>query len=468
MKAVAKTQLGQSLHLTPQLLQSIRLLQLNGMELEMELARVLEANPLLEREDEAAEAEDGAATGQAAEEAAAWDELPETAFERVRSGGDLHGDTDALAGIAAPESGDIRQRILAAARLELGVEDLAILAWLLDRIDDSGYLEAPAAEVAADGAARFDVAAARIEALRQRLLTGDPCGFGAESLAECLRAQLDDLAGSVPGRPLARRIVAEALDLLAAHDEAAIARRLGVEAADAAEAIRLVLCLEPRPGAELPADPRFYVVPDVIVRRVDGRLQTLLNPQTAPKVRVDAQMEALLATAGDDAGSQKMKELLAEGRGFARGLSMRYDTLLRATRAIVARQQAFFAEGEAALAPLTLKEIAEDIGMHESTISRITSGKYMQTPRGTIELKKMFCVKLDGAAVSGAAVRAMVGRLIAGERADAPLADETIAALLEREGVSIARRTVAKYREQLGLAPARLRKSQAGRGRRAA
>ncbi|RBC18011.1 RNA polymerase sigma-54 factor, partial [Xanthomonas oryzae pv. oryzae] len=196
--------------------------------------------------------------------------------------------------------------------------------------------------------------------------------------------------------------------------------------------------------------------PDVLAWHADGSWRVALNPATTHRVSINPVHERALAEAGEAA--QPLRDMLQEARWLTRGLSMRYETLLRATRAIVERQAAFLARGEEAMAPLTLKEIADKIGMHESTISRITTGKYIQTPRGTFELKHFFAVRLEGASVSGQAVKAMVRRLIESEPAGRPLADEAIAGLLSRQGVHIARRTVAKYREQLDIAPARERR----------
>jgi len=200
----------------------------------------------------------------------------------------------------------------------------------------------------------------------------------------------------------------------------------------------------------------------VMVRCVDGRWQVALNPRCTPRIQVNPMHESALSKAGHSAATAHLRELLQQARGLAHGLSVRHDTLLRTAREIVAHQASWLSEGDEAMAPLTLKNIADRLGVHESTISRITTGKYMQTPRGTFELKHFFAVRLEGAGVSGAAVRAMVKRLIDGEPAQRPLPDEAIATLLARHGIHIARRTVAKYREQLGIAPARIRRQRAG------
>lgn len=458
MKTTLATQLGQQLHLTPALLQSIRLLQLNGLQLEQEIRQVLENNPLLELEEEApSAAADAAPAGDAQVETAAFDELPESSMWDVAGASWNDADEDRTARLAMGESSDPHLRILQALALDLDDGDLAIAAFWLEHCDDAGYLQAPLPQLTLLASARFDRDGAHVESIRQRLLQGDPAGMAACDLRECLQAQLAALPGAVPARHLAARLLGEDLQLLASHDYAAIARRLEAEDADAHEAIRLVLSLQPRPGDTLLPQEESAVVPEVVAWRADGQWRVALNPATAPRVTLNPTYERALA-ASEGAAAQPMREMLQEARWFTRGLSMRYDTLLRTARVIVERQAAFLAEGEEAMAPLTLKEVADAIGMHESTVSRITSGKFMQTPRGTFELKHFFAVRLEGASISGQAVKAMVRRLIESEPASRPLADEAIAVLLSRQGVNIARRTVAKYREQLDIAPARERK----------
>ncbi|KQN98054.1 MULTISPECIES: RNA polymerase factor sigma-54 [Stenotrophomonas] len=456
MKTTLATQLGQQLHLTPALLQSIRLLQLNGMQLEQEIRQALENNPLLELEEEATPAAD-ASGGDAQAETAAFDELPESSMWDVAGASWNDAEEDRTARLAMGESSDPHLRILQALALDLDEGDLSIAAFWLEHCDDAGYLQAPLPQLTLLASARFDRDGAHVESIRQRLLQGEPAGMAARDLRECLQVQLAALPGAVPARHLAARLLGEDLQLLASHDYAAIARQLDAEQADVLEAIRLILSLQPRPADTLQPQEESAVIPEVVAWRADGQWRVALNPATAPRVTLNPTYERALA-ATEGSAAQPMREMLQEARWFTRGLSMRYDTLLRTARVIVERQAAFLAEGEEAMAPLTLKEVADAIGMHESTVSRITSGKYMQTPRGTFELKHFFAVRLDGASISGQAVKAMVRRLIESEPAARPLADEAIAVLLSRQGVNIARRTVAKYREQLDIAPARERK----------
>ena len=456
MKASATTsmQLGQGLHMTPQLLQSIRLLQLDGLQLDLEIRRVLEQNPLLELDEEPV-ASPVPERADAATDVASFDELPESSMWDVRGAAWSGDDEDGLQRIAGEESSDPHLRILQRLAMELDAGALEIAAFWLTHCDDAGYLAAPHGDLLTQATACFDRNAAEIEAVRQRLLAGDPAGVAARDLRECLLAQLAALPGRVAGRALARRLIDTALDLLAGHDIAALAKHLQRDEADVHEAVRVVLSLDPRPASAGAPAEATAVVPDVVVWHADAGWRVALNPAAAPRVSINAGYERALA---NGEGGAPMRDMLQEARWFTRGLSMRYDTLLRTARVIVERQAAFLERGEEAMAPLTLKDVADAIGMHESTVSRITTGKFLQTPRGTIEMKRFFAVRLDGANVSGAAVKAMVRRLIDGEPAHRPLADDAIALLLARQGVHIARRTVAKYREQLDIAPARTRR----------
>ncbi|MCC7635291.1 RNA polymerase factor sigma-54 [Stenotrophomonas rhizophila] len=456
MKPTMSTQMGQQLHLTPQLLQSIRLLQLDGMQLELEIRRALETNPLLELEEAPEPAAEEASEPTTTLEVAAFDELPESAMWDVAGASWQDGDDDRLQRIAADESSDPQLRALQRLALELDARELAVASFWLEHCDDAGYLQAPLAQLQLLASARCDVDAAGVEAVRQQILHGDPAGLAACDLHECLSVQLRALPGRVPARHLAQRVLDEGLASLAAHDYAALASQLDAEVADIHEAVRLILSLQPRPGESLLPDRTGVVIPDVIAWHADSQWRVALNPATSRRLSINPGYEHALAEAGDAA--QPLREMLQEARWLTRGLSMRYDTLLRTTRVIIERQAGFLTRGEEAMAPLTLKEVADAIGMHESTVSRITTGKYLQTPRGTLELKHFFAVRLEGASVSGQAVKAMVRRLIDAEPAGRPLADEAIAGLLSRQGVNIARRTVAKYREQLDIAPARERR----------
>ena len=462
MKASLSTQLGQQLHLTPALLQSIRLLQLNGMQLELEVRQALENNPLLELQELAEDAPAAVAADDAQADTAAFDELPESNLWDVPGASWNAADEDRMARVAAGESTDPQLRVLNALALELDEADLAVAAFWLEHCDEAGYLQAPLAQLTQLASARLDRTGADIEAIRQRLLQGEPAGMAAVDLHECLLAQLTALPGRVPARHLACRLLDADMQLLANHDYAALAQALDAEVADIHEAFRLILSLQPRPGETLLPQQEASVIPDVVAWHADGQWRVALNPATTPRLAINSSYERVVADSSGES-AQPLREMLQEARWLTRGLSMRYDTLLRTARVIVERQAAFLVNGDECMAPLTLKEVADLIGMHESTVSRITSGKYLQTPRGTFELKHFFAVRLEGANVSGQAVKAMVKRLIDAEPPARPLADEAIAGLLSRQGVNIARRTVAKYREQLDIAPARERRRQSSK-----
>jgi RNA polymerase sigma-54 factor len=455
VKAVMSPKLGLGVNLTPQLLQSIRLLQLTAPQLELELRQALERNPLLEQED--AEDEGIAALADPQLETAAWDELPEPSFV---SGGSVGGDydDDSAARIADGESSDPRLRLLKSLSLQWKARDLELAAWWLDQCDDRGYLEAPLDELHLLGANACNVDASELEIVRQRLLHGEWPGVAARDAGECLRAQLSMLPGSAE-RTLASRILRDHVDLLAMHDEAALAKALNADVAAVRDAVALILTLRAHPIEDAPASDRDVVIPDAVAWRADGRWHVALNHRSTPRVRIAPHCERALADAPGDVSA--LRGLLDEARWLVRGVAMRNDTLLRTTQVLVERQRAYLERGDEAIAPLTLREVADAIGMHESTVSRITTGKYLQTPRGTLELKRLFAVRLDGADVSGSAVKAMVKRLIDDEPVHAPLADDTIAGLLARQGVRVARRTVAKYRDQLAIAPARQRRRPA-------
>ena len=453
MKANLRIGVTQGVNLTPQLLQSIRLLQLTAPQLEQELRQALERNPLLEQEQIEDEDADEPVAEAAALEAAAWDELPEPAFLSGGSAGS--GDDDATARIADGESSDPRLRLLRQLSLHWNDADLEVAAWWLDQCDDRGYLEQPLDALLAAAREAFPARADDVGLLRTRLLHGDWPGMAAADAGECLAAQLRALPEDNT-RARAARILDSHLDLLAAHDAAAIAAATGADADAVQAAVSMILSLRPHPVQAPAVEDHPHIIPDVVAWRANGAWRVALSSRAAPRVRIVPHCERALA--GSD--HAVLRGLLDEARWLVRGVGMRNETLLRTAQALVERQGAFLDRGPEAILPLTLREVADAIGVHESTVSRIVSGKYIQTPRGTFELKRLFAVRLEGAQVSGAAVKAMVKRLIDDEPAAAPLADDVIAGLLARQGIRIARRTVAKYRDQLAIGPARARQSQ--------
>ena len=501
---------SQHLALTPQLQQSIRLLQLSTLELAQEVDAMLVDNPFLERagDDAAAEPAPAPAPEHPMERAQvtpiseAFDADPARAPAQNESDGasDWEGDADvdpsgsdspwsADAPIRAPRHEDdegaageyeyahetlaahLHRQALA---LRPSREERAALSYLIDSLSDDGYLE-DALESLVEALVGADNTEALLEmsahfAVALRLLQSlEPTGVGARDLAECLRLQIQALerARAHPGPVLcaAKAICGQPLEWLARRDVRRLSQACGASEEDTRAAMALIARLEPRPGRRFAEVDRNVITPDVIVRkRVQAgevRLDVQLNPDVMPQLRVhDAYAQALRQHRKDE-GHQALQARLQEARWFIRNIEQRFDTILRTSRAIVDKQQSFFLHGDLAMRPLVMREIAEELGLHESTISRVTSGKYMATPQGTYELKHFFGSGLGtetGGSASSTAVRALLRQLIAAENPARPLSDGQLADLLKAQGIACARRTVAKYREQLKIAPAPLRK----------
>ena len=476
MKPGFQLQIGQHMTMTPQLLQSIRLLQLSSLELEQEVQQALESNVMLEREEEAA---DEPATHEPAAHAeieqAQSTDAPVTgcdvaATERVQadydwsssegwSGGEQGEDEDPIeARTAAPESSDARVRALEQLRMTLrDAREAQIALAIVEAVDDNGYLERALSDIADE----VDADLPEIEAVLRKVQAVEPSGFAARNLRECLELQLRDVPAKTPGRIYAQRILEDGMDLLALGAHAALSERLGIPSSRLQPAINLILSLNPKPGAAL-ANAAQSVLPDLIITGMPGSWKVELNPATLPRVRINSLYERLL---NGGAVHRGLREQLQEARWLVRGLEMRHETLIRTARVVFERQANFLRSGEEGMAPLTLREVADAIQMHESTVSRITTNKYVQTPWGVYELKDFFPSQLGAAEgeTSGTAVRAMIRRIIDGENAKAPLCDGAIAAILHRNGVRVARRTVAKYREAMKIVPAKERRAATAR-----
>ncbi len=498
MKPSLQLRLSQHLALTPQLQQSIRLLQLSTLELQQEVEQMLEQNPFLEADDDggaaldtapperskASEREDSAEQGgedaPLAEMVA--DEFGTTEredWENGTEGDDFDGISElppASGGQGEDDESEPQERGESAGTLadhlrrqalglRLSPEDAAALAVLIDSLDDDGYLCDPLEQIA-DHLAQM--LALRGEEAREELLDRlrcalrwlqhlEPTGVGARSLAECLLLQL---RGRDPGpaRELAIAIAREHLELLARKDLKRLAAATGAEEALIREAQALIRGCEPKPGRPFAPAESNIVVPDVIVSRSGRGLKVALNPDVMPRLRInDLYARALRGQRGSGLGGR-----LQEARWFMKNVQQRFDTILRVSRAIVDRQRNFFSHGAIAMKPLVLREIADEMGMHESTISRVTTAKYMATPQGTFELKYFFGSSLAteaGGNASSTAVRALIQQLVDAENPVKPLSDNQLSSMLEEQGIQVARRTVAKYREALKIAPASQRKA---------
>lgn len=478
MKHSLQLKLGQHLTLTPQLQQSIRLLQLSTLELNQELEQMLQDNPLLEREDEnedearitAAEAPAHTAEAEAQVTEAAPSESSES--DPVTSLDDSDWNDHSAAG-NNDEDGDYEHGSVSGATLRehllnqlivspLTLRDRALVAALIDDLDDSGFLTQPLADITASLQAEIDeLEPEEVETALKHLQNMDPTGVGARNLAECLTLQLRALPPDTPARDAAMRLTTHYLDLLAARDVGKLKKMLGIDDAMLRAARTLILSLNPRPGAAFSADETRYVIPDVYVRKVKGMWIASLNADAMPKLRVNRVYADILARHREGGGGQLASQL-QEARWLIKNVQQRFDTILRVSQAIVDRQKQFFEHGDVAMRPLVLREIADTVELHESTISRVTTQKYMMTPRGLYELKYFFGSHVatdNGGACSSTAIRALIKQLIAAESVKKPLSDGQLADVLSQQGIVVARRTVAKYRELLQIPPANMRRA---------
>jgi RNA polymerase sigma-54 factor len=475
MKPSLQFRLSQHLTLTPQLQQSIRLLQLSTVELNQEIDRLLMENPALEREDheggeaEAAPHATSSATPtseppaeQPAEQSAAASDVDWSAepASNWRAGGD---DEDSDRSLATPDTPTLRDHLRSQLTLtKLGERDRVLVGLLIDALDEDGYLTQPLEEIVAMLSPEAEVdrefLLGELSIALQQLQNLEPVGVGARSPGECLCLQMKALAKDAV-RDLALVIAEKHLELLAGRDYTRLKSATGADDDALRAAQRLILALNPRPGAAFAKVEARYVIPDVIVKKSRNVWRASLNPEAMPRLRINRLYAELAAAArsGNALSSQ-----LQEARWLIKNVQQRFDTILRVSQAIVDRQRHFLEHGEVAMRPLVLREIAQTLSLHESTISRVTTQKYMATPRGTFELKYFFGshVATDaGGAASSTAIRALIKQLVAAENTRAPLSDARIAQILGEQGIVVARRTIAKYRESLQIPPVNQRKA---------
>ena len=486
MKHSLQLKLSQHLTLTPQLQQSIRLLQLSTIELNQELERYLAENPLLERSDLgppdetiAAPVNGTAPAGETLrqegerEEIARSDSREEPANLAYEHGfGDEHVGTgasrreddgrDDFTQFAAAEPTLAEHLESQLALVGLTERDKRIAAMVIGHLDEEGYLKQDLEELrAAAVAAMPDIEIEDLQIALKHVQNLEPTGVGARDIAECLELQLRAMPESTPHRDGAIELVTRHLDVLAARDFNKLKRLLAVSEDELRDIRSLVLTLDPKPGRAFGTGDVRYVVPDVVVRKVGGRWGASLNREAMPRLRIN-KMYADILQASRENGGKHLAGQLQEARWLIKNVQQRFDTILRVTQSIVDRQKNFFEHGEVAMRPLVLREIAEAVGLHESTISRVTTQKYMLTPRGIFELKYFFGshVSTDtGGACSATAIRALIKQLVAAEDGRKPLSDHRISDILAQQGIQVARRTVAKYREAMHIQPANLRKS---------
>jgi RNA polymerase sigma-54 factor len=475
MKQTLQLKLSQHLTLTPQLQQSIRLLQLSTMDLNQELEKFLADNPLLEREEPAAEtpiarmngepitvqATAGEAPAEAAPAESAPSELDWLAEAAPSGAGRDDGEEGDFPQLAA-DSPTLREHLLGQLSLtNLEPRDRNIVTVLIEALDEDGYLTQPLEELVELLPAELQIELDELQIALKHLQNLDPTGIGARSCAECLELQLLALPETVPARTLALTLVRKHLPLLATRDFARLRKMLQCSDDELRQAQHLIQSLNPRPGAAFTQLETRYVVPDVVVKKVKGVWVASLNPEAVPKLRINRMYAEILQSNRNNSGGQ-LSQQLQEARWLIKNVQQRFETILRVSQAIVDRQRHFFEHGEVAMRPLVLREIADTLGLHESTVSRVTTQKFMFTPRGIFELKYFFGSHVateTGGACSATAIRALIKQLVAAEDAKKPLSDSKIAEILGQQGIVVARRTIAKYRESLHIPPVNLRKS---------
>ena len=478
MKHSLQLRLSQHLTLTPQLQQSIRLLQLSTLELNQELERFLQENPLLERDEGPIEVLpgpvglNGATPAEGVAEAAVTstddgpalsegDSFPSEREGPYGAGSREDGDDDDYPQLAA-ENPTLRQQLISQLSLtNLPARDRTLVILLIESLDDDGYLTQDLAELQAMLPEELDVELEELQIALKHLQHLEPTGVGARNLGECLALQLCALPESTSWRAEALEVVRNHLEALAGRDFARLRKALRCDDATLRGLQKLITGLNPRPGREYASDDTRYVVPDVIVRKVKGVWLASLNPDAMPKLRINRLYADILSRARNS-GSQQLASQLQEAKWLIKNVQQRFDTILRVAQSIVDRQRHFFEHGEVAMRPLVLREIAEVLELHESTVSRVTTQKFMHTPRGIFELKYFFGSHVtteSGGAASSTAIRALIKQLVSAENSRKPLSDSQISEILGQQGIVVARRTVAKYRESLQILPVNLRKT---------
>jgi len=516
MKASLQLRLGQSLTMTPQLQQAIRLLQLSTLDLQQEIQEALESNPMLEvtENEESSQSnssneentgnENNSEPNKTTEKEASAEVKSEGTEEIMNSEDwsdaiptDLPVDTawddiypnNAPTGPAPEEDTDFESRNSVGESLQdhllwqlnltpMSDTDKLIAISLIDSINTDGYLSDTIEDIHSgllesisprdDSNDAFDsslddleIELDEVQAVLKRIQHFDPPGVASRDLQECLLTQLNQLPSDTPWLPQAKLVISHYLNLLGNRDYAQLIRRSRIKEEDLKLVIQLIQSLNPRPGEHISDSTPEYVVPDVFVKKVNERWKVELNPEIAPKIRVNSGYASLVKRADSSADNTYMKDQLQEAKWFIKSLQSRNETLLKVSSKIVEHQQGFLDHGEEAMKPLVLHNIAEAVEMHESTISRVTTQKFMHTPRGIFELKYFFSSHVStasGGECSSTAIRAIIKKLVAAEAPKKPLSDSKIANILDDQGIKVARRTIAKYREAMSIPPSNERK----------
>ncbi len=474
MKQGLQLRLSQQLAMTPQLQQAIRLLQLSTLELQQELQQALESNPLLEQIDtheeiDTRETQDSETldTADALEQKEMPEELPlDASWDTIYTAGTPSGTSgdyidDELPVYQGETTQTLQDYLMWQVELTpFSDTDRAIATSIVDAVDDTGYLTVPLEDILESmGDEEIDID--EVEAVLKRIQRFDPVGVAAKDLRDCLLIQLSQFDKTTPWLEEARLIISDHLDLLANHDFRTLMRVTRLKEDVLKEAVNLIQSLDPRPGQSIQTGEPEYVIPDVLVRKHNGHWTVELNSDSIPRVQINQHYASMCNNARNDGDSQFIRSNLQDAKWLIKSLESRNDTLLRVSRCIVEQQQAFFEQGEEYMKPMVLADIAQAVEMHESTISRVTTQKYLHSPRGIFELKYFFSSHVNtegGGEASSTAIRALVKKLIAAENPAKPLSDSKLTSLLSEQGIMVARRTVAKYRESLSIPPSNQRK----------
>ena len=459
--------------MTPQLQQAIRLLQLSSVELNLEIQGALDSNMMLELDEDDAtellagvpEPEDSELNGEEYPEAFAHESIPEelpvdTAWEDIYDATTYHSQDGGPAEYYGQECEDNGERNLQRHLLSqlnlitLSVADKAIAIALIDAINDDGYLTLSLDEIRATLSTDLDTEPEEIEAVLHLIQTLEPAGVGARDLAECLSLQLAQLEPGTPWLAEARTLVNQHIQLLAAHDYRQLMKYMKLNREELEHVIGLIQSLRPRPGSQVQEANAEYVVPDVLVKKAGAAWKVELNTDALPRLRINSHYAGMIRRADNSEDNVSLKNHLQEARWFIKSLQSRSETLLRVATGIVERQRAFLEYGEEAMKPLVLHDIADSLGLHDSTVSRVTTRKYLHTPRGVFELKYFFSSHVSteqGGTCSSTAIRALLKKYIQAEMPEKPLSDSKLVKLLSGQGIRVARRTIAKYRESLSI-----------------
>ncbi|WP_028864253.1 RNA polymerase factor sigma-54 [Psychromonas aquimarina] len=478
MKQGLQLKMGQQLAMTPQLQQAIKLLQLSTLDLQQEIQNALDENPLLEQDDDSGieqvnKEQDSSQvdTAEALTKQEFSDDLPadnnwEESYAPVQpaspasGSANFEGENSVYQG---ESSASLQDHLIWQMQLTpFSDSDLMIATAIIDSIDDSGYLTTSCEAIFDSLAPEIDeLELEEVQVVLKRIQHFDPIGVAARSTQECLQIQLRHLPEQTPWRSEALMVLDLYMDLLGNRDYRTLARKSKLKEAQLAEVMRLIQTLEPRPGNQIEDSQAQYIVPDVYVKKIAGQWRVSLNPDCNPNLSVNQQYADLCKGNISKTDSQFIKGHLQEAKWFIKSLESRNETLLKVSNCIVQQQQAFFEYGHEAMKPMVLNDVAFEVEMHESTISRVTTQKFMHTPTGIYELKFFFSSHVateNGGECSSTAIRALIKKLVSAEISTKPLSDNKITQLLEEQGIKVARRTIAKYRESLGIPPSNQRK----------